>query len=75
MPHYPVKKILLLLWKSCLALLGGSPELLALKKAARERAGLEPVFPENRPARPLKVPLPNYDPRFVGHYALLHGLN
>ncbi len=46
-------------------MLGGSRQLRVLKRGARERVGLEPVFPENRPARPLIIPSPNYDPRYM----------
>ncbi|KAL5527397.1 hypothetical protein ACEPAG_6188 [Sanghuangporus baumii] len=37
---YPVKKLLLLLWKTILACCGGSRDLLRIKKLARELAGL-----------------------------------
>ena len=63
MPHYPIKRILLLIWKSILAMMGGVEELTALKEERREATGLPPVFAEVKPSRPLILPTPAYDPR------------
>lgn len=40
---YPVKKVLLLLWKTLLACLGGVKEVSKARTLARELAGLPPV--------------------------------
>lgn len=63
MPHYPIKRILLLIWKTILAMMGGMEELAEIKKTRRETAGLTPEFPEVRPSRPLILPTAAYDPR------------
>lgn len=63
MPHYPIKRILLLIWKTVLAMMGGLDELQEIKKARRETAGLPAEFTEVRPSRPLVFPTPAYDPR------------
>ena len=63
MPHYPIKKILLLIWKTILAMMGGVKELAELKKKARTCVKLPPTFPETQAVRPLILPTAAYDPR------------
>ncbi|KAJ3085787.1 Factor arrest protein 11 [Quaeritorhiza haematococci] len=45
--HYPVKKLLLLLWKVLLATVGGMSKLHELKNAARVQEGLQPDTPSS----------------------------
>ncbi|KAH9844211.1 N1221-domain-containing protein [Rhodofomes roseus] len=54
---YPVKKLLLVLWKTLLTCCGGIRELTRVKKVARELAGLPPVPEEAIPikASPLDI--------------------
>lgn len=63
MPHYPIRKILLLIWKSILTSLGGLESLVQIKKERRVAAGLQPTFPESQLNKPLLFPTAAYDPR------------
>lgn len=63
MPHYPIKRILLLIWKTVLTMMGGLEDLQEIKKQRREAVGLSAEFPEVHPSRPLILPTPAFDPR------------
>lgn len=60
-PHYPIRKITLLLWKIILITLGGTEELRNLKRNSREAGGLQPAIDDTldvaRNMRPCSPPV------------------
>ncbi|KAI9001102.1 N1221-domain-containing protein [Trametes punicea] len=58
---YPVKKLLLVLWKTILTCCGGIRELASVKKLTRELAGLSPLPEEGAVPRCITGPLPSPD--------------
>ncbi|KAI0774182.1 N1221-domain-containing protein [Fomes fomentarius] len=54
---YPVKKLLLVLWKTILTCCGGIRELASVKKLTRELAGLSPVPEEAVPIKASPIDL------------------
>lgn len=67
-PHFPVKKLAILLWKVLLLTLGGSSTLRQLKENYRKLAGIAPLSDETlemaKNMRPCSPPLlPNGQPR------------
>ncbi|XP_065915466.1 striatin-interacting protein 1 homolog [Dysidea avara] len=61
MPHYPIKKILVLIWKIILTTLGGMHALADRKKEMRIRAGLPGEY-ENPKSKPMSLTHPAFDP-------------
>ena len=62
MPHYPIKKILLMIWKIVLATLGGTPELAEWKKELRIKVGLPAEYKNPKSGKAISLSNPAFDP-------------
>ena len=62
MPHYPIKKILLMIWKIILTTLGGMQELGNWKKELRVKAGLPAEYKNPKYGRAISLSNPAFDP-------------
>ena len=62
MPHYPIKKILLMIWKIILATLGGTPELAEWKKELRIKVGLPAEYKNPKSGKAISLSNPAFDP-------------
>ena len=56
-PHYPIKKIILVIWKVLLAILGGLADAECMKKKVRTEAGLPPCFEVPKDVKPVILPV------------------
>lgn len=56
-PHYPIKKVILLIWKVLLATLGGLAEAECMKKKVRAEAGLPSCFEAPKDVKPVILPV------------------
>lgn len=62
MPHYPIKKILLMIWKIILTTLGDMQELANWKKELRVKAGLPAEYKNPKYSRAISLSNPAFDP-------------
>lgn len=62
MPHYPIKKILLLIWKIILTTLGGMETLSEWKKELRVKAGLPAEYKNPKSGKAISLSNPAFDP-------------
>ena len=62
MPHYPIKKILLLIWKIILTTLGGTKKLTGWKKQLRVEAGLPAEYKNPKSGKAISLSNPAFDP-------------
>ncbi|KAF9452194.1 N1221-domain-containing protein [Macrolepiota fuliginosa MF-IS2] len=57
---YPIKKLLLLMWKTLLACWGGMRDYARVKKLARELAGLPPITDDNQKIKTTAIDIEQY---------------
>jgi len=62
MPHYPIKKILLMIWKIILTMLGGMQKLNDWKKELRVKAGLPAEYKNPKSGKAISLSNPAFDP-------------
>ena len=58
-PHFPIKKIILVIWKIILATLGGLNHVEAMKELVRVKTGLQPKYETPQDVKPVVLPVHN----------------